>query len=86
MVAACQPHYRPGLNRPLRRVRVQNWIHNSDQEVDSSKLSASDHFKFPFIGLPCIYYFDGNDGLCTNVDQLRQLQGNLGPESAQERR
>jgi len=37
-----------------------------------------DHSNFlAFIVLRCICYFDGNGGLCTNVERLRQIAGNL---------
>ncbi len=57
-----------------------------DQEVDRSRAFAPTTPKFlPFIGLRCLCYFDGDNCLCTNVDQLRQFAGNLGGRtSAQE--
>src|SRR5260370_4043167 len=57
-----------------------------DQEVDRSRAFAPTTPKFlPFIGLRCICYFEGDNRLCTNVDQLRQFAGNLGGRtSAQE--
>ncbi len=35
-----------------------------------------------FIGLRCLYYFDSNDGLCTNVDQLRRSSAQEAPPTS----